>query len=131
MQQFERNQNVLAGKEARRIIRLYNKIAQTLVTFELRWHEAWVASVERAKSGAWAFAFVLVVAGVGVRLVTNTTTQSTNPKKHRPGLHATLLVRHPDDGRLYVNLDQEIPQLVREAKCLERMGIEVRCWLVC
>lgn len=53
MQQFERNQNVLAGKEARRIIRLYNKIAQTLVTFELRWHEAWVASVERAKSGGF------------------------------------------------------------------------------
>lgn len=53
MQQFERNQNVLAGKEARRIIKLYNKIAQTLVTFELRWHEAWVASVERAKSGAY------------------------------------------------------------------------------
>lgn len=53
MQQFERNQNVLAGKEARRIIRLYNKIAQTLVTFELRWHEAWVASVEWAKSGGF------------------------------------------------------------------------------
>lgn len=55
MQQFERNQNVLAGKEARRIIRLYNKIAQTLVTFELRWHEAWVANVERAKSGECVF----------------------------------------------------------------------------
>lgn len=47
------------------------------------------------------------------------------------GLHATLLVRHPDDGRLYVNLDQEVPQLVCEAKCLERMGVEVRAFLIC
>lgn len=52
MLQFQRNQNVLAGKEAKRIIKMYNKIAQTLVTFECRWHEAWVNSVERSKSGA-------------------------------------------------------------------------------
>ncbi len=52
MRQFERNQNVLAGKEAKKIIKMYNKIARTLVTFEFRWHDAWVDSVERAKSGA-------------------------------------------------------------------------------
>ena len=38
------------------------------------------------------------------------------------GLQATLLVRHPDDGRVYVNFDHEIWQLIREARCMDRMG---------
>ncbi|KAF4132123.1 Dynein heavy chain C-terminal domain [Phytophthora infestans] len=43
----------------------------------------------------------------------------------RAGLHATLIIRHPDTGRLFVNFDKEILQLIREARCLDRMGIEV------
>ena len=43
----------------------------------------------------------------------------------KAGLQATLIIRHPEDGRLYVNFDSEILQLVREAKCLDRMGIEI------
>jgi dynein heavy chain, axonemal len=42
----------------------------------------------------------------------------------KAGLQATLIIRHPDDGKLYVNFDQEILQLIREAKCLDRMGME-------
>ncbi len=38
------------------------------------------------------------------------------------GLQATLLVRHPQDGNIYVNFDHEIWQLMREARCLDRMG---------
>lgn len=38
---------------------------------------------------------------------------------------ATLIIRHPDDGKLYVNFDQEILQLIREAKILDQMGIEI------
>jgi len=40
----------------------------------------------------------------------------------KAGLQATLLIRHPDDGRLYVNFDSEILQLIRETKCLMRLG---------
>ncbi|KAG2510575.1 hypothetical protein BBO99_00008735 [Phytophthora kernoviae] len=43
----------------------------------------------------------------------------------RAGLHATLIIRHLDTGRLFVNFDKEILQLIREARCLDRMGIEV------
>jgi len=91
MKQFESNQNVLAGKEAKRIIKMYNKVAKTLVAFEYLWYQAWVQSIDQAKAG----------------------------------LQATLIIRHPDDGKLYVNFDQEILQLIREAKCLVRMGIAV------
>ena len=91
MKKFESNQNVLSTKDAKKIIKTYNKVARTLVAFEYLWYRAWVDSVETAKAG----------------------------------LQATLVIRHPEDGRLYVNFDHEILQLIREAKCLDRMGIEV------
>ena len=91
MKQFESNQNVLAGKDAKRIIKMYNKVAKTLVAFEYLWYQAWVQSIDQAKAG----------------------------------LQATLIIRHPDDGKLYVNFDQEILQLIRESKCLDRMGVDV------
>ncbi|DBA03213.1 TPA: hypothetical protein N0F65_003933 [Lagenidium giganteum] len=43
----------------------------------------------------------------------------------KAGLHATLIIKHPETGKLFVNFDKEILQLIREAKCLDRMGIEV------
>ena len=43
----------------------------------------------------------------------------------KSGLQATLIVRHPRTGKLFVNFDREILQLVRETKCLQRIGIEV------
>ena len=43
----------------------------------------------------------------------------------RSGLSAPLIVRHPDDRKLYVNLDGEVLQLMRETRCLRRLGIQI------
>jgi len=43
----------------------------------------------------------------------------------KAGLHSTLIIRHPGDGRLYVNFDRDILQLIREAKWLIRLGIDI------
>ena len=43
----------------------------------------------------------------------------------KAGLQATLIVRHPKTDKLHVNFDREILQLLRETRCLMRMGIEV------
>jgi dynein heavy chain len=91
MKKFQCNPSVLAGKDAKKIIRMYNKMAKTLVEFETLWYQAWVNSIEVAKSG----------------------------------LQATLIIRHPEQGNLHVNFDWEILQLIRETKCLDRMGIEI------
>jgi len=91
MKKFESNQNVLSTKDAKKIIKTYNKVARTLVAFEYLWFQAWQQSIEAAKAG----------------------------------LQATLIIRHPEDDRLYVNFDQEILQLIKEAKCLERMGVDI------
>jgi dynein heavy chain len=46
-------------------------------------------------------------------------------EKAKAGLQATLIIRHPDNNKLYVNFDSEILTLIREAKCLTRIGIDI------
>jgi len=46
-------------------------------------------------------------------------------EKAKAGLQATLIIRHPDNNNLYVNFDSEILTLIREAKCLTRIGIDI------
>jgi dynein heavy chain, axonemal len=43
----------------------------------------------------------------------------------KAGLGAPLLVQHPDSGRLLVNFDKEVMQLIRETKYMQRFGIAV------
>ena len=91
MRKFAKNTTIMSSKEAKRVVRMYNRVAQTLIKFEMIWVDFFMKKIERDKAG----------------------------------LQATLLVRHPDEGRLLVNFDRDILQLMREAKYLQRMGIEV------
>ncbi len=43
----------------------------------------------------------------------------------KAGLAAPLLVQHPETGKLLVNFDREVMQLIRETKYMQRFGIQV------
>ena len=43
----------------------------------------------------------------------------------KAGLNATLIIRHPNTGKLYVNFDQELFQLIREAKCMAKLDVDI------
>ena len=73
MKSFETNPSLLTTRDGKKIVKMYNKVARTLVAFEFLWFKAWTDSIEHS----------------------------------RAGLQATLIVRHPEDSVLYVNLDPE------------------------
>ncbi|KFH02717.1 putative dynein gamma chain, flagellar outer arm [Toxoplasma gondii VAND] len=91
MKKFEEHPFVLNTREAKKTVRLYNKVAATLVEFELRWHQAWKESVPACKAG----------------------------------LQAPLLARHASSGQLFVNFDPDLVQLLREAKALDRLRLDL------
>lgn len=43
----------------------------------------------------------------------------------KSGLNASLLVKHPETGDLFVNFDPQIMELIQEAKYLQAMHLEV------
>ena len=91
MQQFRNHQELMELKDSKKAVKVYNKIARTVVEFEALWELAWVRGIEAAKSG----------------------------------LQSTLFVRHPTTEKLYVNFDHQILELMKEAKCLRRLGHEI------
>ena len=91
MQQFRNHQELMDLKDSKKAVKVYNKIARTVVEFEALWELAWVRGIEAAKSG----------------------------------LQSTLIVRHPTTDKLYVNFDHQILELMKEAKCLRRLGHEI------
>ena len=43
----------------------------------------------------------------------------------RSGLAASLLVKHPETDKLYVNFDPMILELITEAKCLQKLRLDI------
>ena len=51
MQQFRNHQELMDLKDSKKAVKVYNKIARTVVEFEALWELAWVRGIEAAKSG--------------------------------------------------------------------------------
>ena len=84
---------LLKEPESKKHLKTYNKLAECLITWEIRLLNSWAKVIDRAKGG----------------------------------LQATLIVPNPQKlEELCVNYDDELKALVREAKVLSRMGIEVK-----
>lgn len=89
--QFFETTAVMQSKDAKKVIKTYNRVATALIGFETLFYDAWCKSVDAAKDG----------------------------------LHATILVRHPETRKIFVNFDSQILQLLREIRCLDRMSLRI------
>lgn len=45
---FARNAELLAAKDSRRVIALYNRVARALVEYEIVWQASWLRTIETA-----------------------------------------------------------------------------------
>uniref|UniRef100_A0A670IDT3 Dynein axonemal heavy chain 5 n=1 Tax=Podarcis muralis TaxID=64176 RepID=A0A670IDT3_PODMU len=96
MDLFQKHPLVLQTAEAKSIIRNYNRVAKVLLEFEVVYHRANVCNISCLQ----------------VHLT-------------RAGLQASLLVKAPEPGEIFVNFDPEILTLIRETECMSRMGLDI------
>ena len=54
MQRFQSNNVILAATESKKVIRLFNRVARTLIEFETLWYKAWCNSIHASKDGLQA-----------------------------------------------------------------------------
>ena len=55
MRRFKAHSSLMQNsKDAKKIVKMYNKVARALIEFETLWHNAWTKSIEAARSGLQA-----------------------------------------------------------------------------
>uniref|UniRef100_A0A669D0H3 Dynein axonemal heavy chain 5 n=1 Tax=Oreochromis niloticus TaxID=8128 RepID=A0A669D0H3_ORENI len=96
MDLFQQHPGVLSTSEAKRIIKNFNRVARVLLEFEMIYHHSWM----KKRS-----IYIQYDA--------------------KAGLQASLLVRSPETGELFVNFDPEILTQIREVNCMTRMNLAI------
>ena len=51
MRAFAKNELIMFSPGAKRIVKMYNRVAQAQMTYETMWHQAWMKGVEKSKAG--------------------------------------------------------------------------------
>eukprot|EP00960_Hanusia_phi_P052484 761485-Hanusia_phi.AAC.3 len=69
MKRFKRSKVIMTAPESKKIIRLFNRLAKTLIEYETLWLQAWFKSIEQSKVGLQAT--LLVQHPVDSRLCVN------------------------------------------------------------
>ena len=152
MKCFAQRRELMAAKDSKKAIKLYNKLAQALLEYEALWHQAWLRSVENAKAqlsatllgqhpqtGGWQQGWCRCAANaLNVPLVGccggGHPGEPANlgagcwPACHSPCLCLVCMLSgplSPTAGHYYVNFDKQILQLMRETKHMRRLGLAV------
>jgi dynein heavy chain len=129
MQRFAQNKNLLAAKESKKIIKTYNKVCGRLARHAL--HLKQTAACCCGVKHPWQNLSLprrptMQVAKALIEFETLWhQAWIKSIEQCKAGLAAPLLVQHPESGKILVNFDKEIMQLVREAKYMQRFGIAV------
>lgn len=122
------------------MVKIYNLTAAALVEFESVYHRAWMSEVSKLDYGwfscpdlIWWYSrwyteplfrlhhkIMLIFISYAFSLFCIITV-----------LNITLLVRHPKTGKFVVNFDPKVTEVIREAKCLLKMGLEIPKQALC
>ena len=114
MDTFVSNKTILQYLDAKQIIKNYNEISKVLLSYEMLYHRGWLRQVDVVATGIHSSILVRlntdepVFAGFSGTTSTSiiTSTSQTNPE-------------------YAVNFDPNVLELIRETKCLARLGLEI------
>lgn len=101
------------------MVRTYNETAEMLLEFEVLQHQTWMKEISLLEYGwsKWGTAALRVslcrylLEMLFLFFITV--------------LNHTLLVRHPRTGKLVDNFDPKVHEVIREAKCLGALNLQV------
>ena len=54
MEIFKQHPSVFDGADGRRVVQMYNRVAQVLLEYEMVWHSAWLKTIEVVDGGSSA-----------------------------------------------------------------------------
>lgn len=139
---WQKHTDILRSPEGQNVVKMYNHTAAVLVEFESVYHRAWMVEVSKLDYGWFS----------GSNLIYSYTNNIQYPLLHHiitvnslliisntltllfcfiSVFNVTLLVRHPKTGKFAVNFDPKLTEVIREAKCLLKMGLEVPKQTLC
>lgn len=127
---------LLRDTAARRVVKLYNTIATTLVAFEQQYVQAWCAAVNVTRSGLSATLLVFdkpsatsdrrgVSAAAGPSPPPSVPHRSGSSRRQGSGSQSSVSNRDassPPTHQLFVNFDPQVMELLAEAVWLRRLG---------
>eukprot|EP00940_MAST-03C_sp_MAST-3C-sp2_P000013 g13.t1 len=99
---------LLAEHDAKKVVRMYNRVLKVLLSYEYLWFEAWTKTIDNARDGIRATLLI-----------------RKNRKESRTIAPEERRSDAVGANEIVVNFDPQILLLVREAEALEKLGLVI------
>ena len=111
---FISNKTILQYPEAKQIIKNYNQLSKVLLSYELLYHRGWLRQVDVVSTG--------IHSSILVRQIEGETLSADSINSRSSSIIISTSQTNPE---YLVNFDPNVLELIRETKCLARLGLEI------
>jgi dynein heavy chain len=114
MDTFVSNKTILQYPEAKQIIKNYNQLSKVLLSYEMLYHRGWLRQVDVVATG--------IHSSILVRLNPDEAFSAGSTNTTSSSIITSTSQTNPE---YLVNFDPNVLELIRETKCLARLGLEI------
>lgn len=112
---FTANKTILQYTEAKQIIKNYNQLSKVLLSYEILYHRGWLRQIDVICTGVHSSVLICFHQDEFSTISSSKTTSTSS-------IIVSTSEVNPD---YHVNFDRNILELIRETKCLARLGLEI------